>query len=117
MTQESLKSLEAGSMTEKVVPLREHSSWKQDVGGLAERLRIELAAISNVYADDLAGYVVVTVNSKGEWSCMWKADDASPIGRVMLGGLATAAVQREMLADGAAVDAMVRNGLLREPES
>jgi hypothetical protein len=102
-------------MTDKVVPLREHSSWKV-ASGLAARLRIELEALSNVYANDLAGYVVITVNSKGEWSCGWKVDDASPIGRVMLGGLATAAVQREMLADGAAVDAMVRNGLLREAE-
>lgn len=40
-------------MSDKIIPLRELSSWK-DASGLAERLRLELSAISNVYANDLA---------------------------------------------------------------
>lgn len=104
-------------MSEKVIALRERSSFK-DVCGLAERLRTELAAISNVYADDLAGYIVLAVDSKGCWTLAFKVsdDDACPIGHTMLAGLAIQAIQREMVADSAACDAMVRNGLLRPPE-
>lgn len=100
-------------MTENVVSLRD-SSWKPSACGLAERLRTELAALANVRADDLAGYVVLCVNSKGAWDLAWKVDEDSPIGLTMLAGLATAAIQRDMLGDSAAVDALVRNGL-REP--
>lgn len=96
-----------------VVPLRSLSSWKP-AEGLSERPRLELAALSNVYATDLAGYVVIGVNHKGEWSLQWKCDDASPIGRTMLSGLALAAVQHDMIGDSAAMEAIVRNGL-REP--
>lgn len=78
-------------------------------------MRIELAAISNVYADDLAGYVVVSVNGKGEWTCAWKCDEASPIGRTMLAGLAIAGVTHDMIADSAATEAIVRNGLRDRP--
>jgi len=104
-------------MSEKVVPLRERSSFK-DVSGLAERLRTELGAISNVYSADLAGYVVIAVDSKGCWTLAFKTieDETCPIGQTMLAGLAISAIQREMIADGAACDAMVRNGLLRPPE-
>lgn len=100
-----------------VVPLRDRTSFK-DVNGLAERLRTELAALSNLYAADLAGYVVLCVDSKGCWSLAFKTieDETCPIGQTMLAGLAISAIQREMIADGAACDAMVRNGLLRPPE-
>lgn len=103
-------------MSDKVVPLR-NSSFK-DACGLAERLRTELAALSNVYAKDLAGYIVICVNSKGCWSLAFKTtdDEACPLGPTMLAGLGIAAIQREMVADSAACDAMVRNGLLRPPE-
>jgi len=104
-------------MSEKVIPLRERSSFKE-VCGLAERLRTELAAISNVYAEDLAGYIVLAVDSKGCWTLAFKIkdDDNCPVGVAMLAGLGISAIQREMIADGAACDAMVRNGLLRPPE-
>lgn len=104
-------------MSEKVIPLRERSSFK-DVCGLAERLRTEIAAMSNVYADDLAGYIVLAVDSKGCWTLGFKIidDENCPVGVAMLAGLGISAIQREMIADGAACDAMVRNGLLRPPE-
>lgn len=101
------------SERQTIVSLRALSSWRE-ASGLSERLRIELAALSNVYADDLAGYVVICVNHKGEWSLAWKVDDDSPIGRAMLAGLAMAAVQHDMIGDSAAMEAIVRNGL-REP--
>lgn len=98
----------------KVVPLREASSWREATSGLAERLRTELGALSNMYADDLAGYVVICVNGKGFWSLAYRLDEESPIGRTMLAGLATAAIQHDMISDSAACEAIVRNGL-REP--
>lgn len=98
---------------DNVVGLRSLSSFKEATG-LAERLRTELAALSNVYADDLAGYVVVCVNGKGEWTVAWRCDEASPIGRTMLAGLALAGIQHDMIADSAAGEALVRNGL-RDP--
>jgi len=101
------------AMTEKVVPLRANSSWKEATG-LAGRLRQELEAHININANDLAGYVVLSVDVKGCWQLSWKVDEESPIGQTMLAGLATAAIQRDMLADSAATEAIVRNGL-REP--
>jgi len=102
-------------MSEKIIPLRSLTSWKEAEGGLAERLRIELGSLANVYASDLAGYVVVCVNGLGEWSLSWKVDEDSPIGRTMLAGLALAAVQHDMIADSAAMEAIVRNGLREQP--
>lgn len=101
-------------MSDQVVPLRPLSSWKEATG-LSERLRIELAALSNVYADDLSGYVVVCVNGKGEWSLAWKHDEEGPIGRLMLAGLAMAGIQLDMIGERAAQEAIVRNGLRAPP--
>lgn len=96
-----------------VVPINA-GGFRAEVCPLAARLRTELAAIVNVYADDLAGYVVVAVDSKGCWNVSWAHHRDGPIGRTMLAGLATAAIQRELVADAAACDALVRNGL-RDP--
>lgn len=105
-------------MTENVTPLRQHSSWKAETNGLAERLRTEVGALANINATDLAGYIVICVDTQGRWQIAFKVldDDACPVGVTMLAGLGLAAIQREMVADGAACDAMVRNGLLLPSE-
>ena len=89
----------------EVVPLYNNGSCQTNERcGLASRLCVEAEAVANVYAHDIAGYVMVCVNSKGVWSLSYEMDPDSPIGMTMLAGLAMAAIQRDMLAKAAARD-------------
>lgn len=104
-------------MTDKpttVVALR-HSSFKEPKSGLAQRLITEAAAISNIYATDLAGFVIVAVDRRGRWSLGSRCDDTI-IGGNMLGGLAVTAITRELMADPAAVDVLERHGFVVKPQ-
>lgn len=82
-----------------VVPLRNTgTSYREHSSGLAMRIALEAQALANLYADDLAGFVIVCVNGRGEWSLSFETDPSSPIGHTMLAGLASAAIQRDILA-------------------
>lgn len=104
-------------MSAKIVPLFKGSCWTKPVNGLAKRMVTEVNALANVYNGELAGYVIVAVNGKGEWSLGARAAKTKdhPIGSNMLGGIAQAAIQRELMADPAAVDVLIRHGLVINP--
>lgn len=95
-----------------VIPIGENGY--RELNGLAERLRTQIATVANLNPD-LAGYIIITVGPDGGWAISWKADPESPIGNTMLAGIGIAAIHRDMLADAAACEALVRNGLKQPP--
>lgn len=109
---------------ERVVPIRKGCAL-ENVSGVGLKLQTEAAAFANSYASPnpdgsvtpMAAFVIIGVDSVGRFQVGWTIDEAvhSLLGRTMLAGLAQAAIQRDMIADAAACEVIVRNGL-RQPE-
>ena len=84
---------------------------------LVTKMERSAGIMAQHFADDLAGYVMLAVNAKGEWSLGFHFDKDSPIGPNMLAGITMAAVQRDIIAEGAIKDSLVRHNLvLPDPE-
>lgn len=101
---------------DKIVALRPGVS-RETISGFALRFQTETAALSNLYGGDLAGYVILCVNSRGEWNLSFKVDDDAdmPMGTAMLAGLAQSAITRNMVAKDAAVETLETYGLVIPP--
>lgn len=99
--------------SENVVELRagEGRDWEERDGFAQHFMRMAGGMVSN-FPTNLHGVVIVGVDEKGNWSVGWRVREDSPIGQTMLGGLAIAAVTKDMLADPTVGDALVRNGLV-----
>lgn len=84
-----------------IIPLKDSPAYSHErtKSGLTARFEIEAAALANLFADDLAGYVVFCVDKRGEWSLSFRCDDDPniPIGVNMVAGLTISAVHREMI--------------------
>lgn len=80
----------------------------EDKPYLHARLERCVAKIQGIFAEDMAGYVVLAVARDGSWSSGWAVDpdEKNPIGRRMLGGLAVEGI-RERLVTEAAIEDML----------
>lgn len=88
--------------------VREH----QPLTGDAQRFMVSAGKLAQNFPDDLAGYVMIGVDSKGRWSLAFRVREDGLMGQTLLAGLAMAAIQREMIAEPQVKEALIRNGLV-----
>jgi len=80
--------------------------------GDAQRFMISAGMLAQNFPDDLAGYVMIGVDSQGKWSLSFRVRENGVMGATMLAGLAIAAIQRDMIVETQVKEALIRNGLV-----
>ena len=79
---------------------------------LVRRMEMATSIAAQTFADDLAGFVLVAVNVKGECATHWAVDPDSPVGPTMLTGIAQGAIVRDIVSEIAIKNSLIRNGLV-----
>ncbi len=88
----------------------------QEPNHIAQRMQVATGQLAQQYAGDLAGFVLVAVTKEGFFRLHWAVDEATVLGPTMLAGLATQAIQRDLVVEPKANEVLVRNNLIRDDE-